>query len=90
VPPLKQQNPLLLMTRFLPKVAGRHVIGLESFRHGNAVFMALVMLEVGPPAKVFGLDRFQGVPATDKALDARRADDFADATLAICACGSPN
>lgn len=77
----KRMNLYLLMTRFLPKLADRHIVEFGSFQGGNALFMGLVMQKIDPRAKIFALDTYAGMPTTDSRIDAHRAGDFADAAL---------
>ena len=77
----KRMNIYLILTRFLPRLAHRDVIEFGAFKGGNAVFMSLVLQEIDPAAKVFALDTFAGMPATDKAIDAHSAGDFANPEL---------
>jgi predicted O-methyltransferase YrrM len=77
----KRMNIYLLMTRFLPKLDQRHIVEFGSFRGGNALFMALVMQEIDPAARIFALDTYTGMPEADKVIDAHRFGDFADAAL---------
>jgi predicted O-methyltransferase YrrM len=74
----KRKNLYLILTRFLPRLGSRDVIEFGSYRGGNAVFMALVMREVDPTAKVYALDTFEGMPATDSSRDVHHAGDFSD------------
>jgi len=78
---LKRMNIYLLMTRFLSKLPHRHIIEFGSFKGGNALFMATVMQEIDPFAKIFALDTYTGMPRTDKAIDAHNEGDFANASL---------
>lgn len=81
VAPAKRQNLYLLLTRFLPKLAHQDVIEFGSFKGGNALFMALVLREVAPKAKVYAMDTYEGMPETDKTIDAHSRGDFADTSL---------
>ena len=45
------------------------------------MFMARVLQEVAPGARVFALDSFAGMPATDPSIDAHSAGDFRDVDL---------
>jgi predicted O-methyltransferase YrrM len=77
----KRQNLYLIMTRFISKLSSRNVVEFGSYKGGNALFMALVMKEVDPTAKVFALDTYEGMPTTDKSIDAHSVGDFADTSL---------
>ncbi|EKS28314.1 Macrocin-O-methyltransferase (TylF) [Afipia felis] len=77
----KRYNLHLLLTQFLPRLQHRNVIEFGSFKGGNAIFMALVMREICPDAKVFALDTYEGMPTTDKSIDAHNTNDFSEAHL---------
>jgi predicted O-methyltransferase YrrM len=79
--PEKRANLYLILTRFLTRLPDRNVIEFGSYKGGNAIFMALVLQEVAPEAKVYALDTYGGMPATDKSIDAHNAGDFADTSL---------
>jgi predicted O-methyltransferase YrrM len=81
VSPEKRANLYLIMTRFLPKLAAKNIVEFGSFKGGNALFMALVMRQVAPAAAIYALDTFEGMPETDKAIDAHSVRDFSDASL---------
>jgi len=77
----KLANLYLLVTRFLPKLPDRNVIEFGSFQGGTAVFIALLLRQVAPEAKVFALDTFEGMPETDRSIDAHSRGDFAETSL---------
>jgi len=77
----KRANIYLLLTRFLPKLADKNVVEFGSYRGGTAIFMALVLREVAPEARVYALDTFEGMPKTDKSIDAHSEADFSDTSL---------
>ncbi len=74
----KRMNLFLLLTRFLGRLGARDVIEFGSYRGGNALFMAWVLRELHPEAKVYALDTYAGMPATDPGRDVHHAGDFAD------------
>jgi predicted O-methyltransferase YrrM len=76
-----RHNLYLLLTRYLPRLQSQNVVEFGSYKGGNALFMALVMREINPEAKVYALDTFAGMPETDKTRDAHNAGDFGDASL---------
>lgn len=78
----KRMNLFLLMTRYLPKLQHRNIVEFGAYKGGNALFMAFVMRDIDPAAKVFALDTFEGMPATDQTRDAHSAGDFGDTDLA--------
>jgi hypothetical protein len=76
-----KMNLYLLMTRFLRNLESSDIVEFGAYKGGNALFMALVMREVSPSAKVYALDTYAGMPETDKSRDAHSAGDFADTSL---------
>jgi predicted O-methyltransferase YrrM len=81
ITPPKRANLYLIITRFLTPLADRNIIEFGSYRGGTALFMALVLREVAPEASVFALDTFEGMPQSDKSVDAHTMGDFADNSL---------
>jgi hypothetical protein len=76
-----RMNLFLLMRFFMQKIPFGHVIEYGSYRGGSAIFMATVAKELYPGMKIFALDTYEGMPPTDKNVDAHNAGDFADARL---------
>ena len=74
---LNRMNIFLILRFFLKPLAGGHIIEFGSYRGGNAIFMAKVAQALHPGMKVFALDTFEGMPRTDKAVDAHTEGDFA-------------
>jgi predicted O-methyltransferase YrrM len=77
-----RMNLFLLLCAYLARLPAGHVIEYGTFRGGNALFMALVAKRVLPGVRVYALDTFAGMPATDGRVDAHSAGDFADVDLA--------
>lgn len=77
----KRLNLYLLLTCFLDKLSSQNIVEFGSFRGGNALFMAAVLKELYPAAKVYALDTYAGMPETDIDRDLHRAGDFATASL---------
>jgi predicted O-methyltransferase YrrM len=73
-----RMNIFLLMRFFLDKLPFGHIVEYGSYRGGSAIFMAYVAQKLYPGTKVFGLDSFEGMPQTDKNVDAHNAGDFSD------------
>ena len=75
-----RMNLFLLAKYFLPRLLldGRagSIVEFGSFRGGSAIFLASVCRSLGLPVKVYGLDTFEGMPPTDKGVDAHNAGDF--------------
>jgi predicted O-methyltransferase YrrM len=78
-------NIFLILKYFLPKLLRKNgpgsIVEFGSFRGGSALFCAAVCERLGLDVKVYGLDTFQGMPATDKAIDAHNTGDFGDVDL---------
>lgn len=75
----------LIVKYFLPKLLEEgsqgSIVEFGSFRGGSAIFFAAVCERFGLDVKVYGLDTFQGMPATDKTIDAHNTGDFGDVDL---------
>ena len=78
---LNLMNLFLILRFFLRQVPFGHLVEFGSYRGGSALFMAAVARAIHPEVRVFALDTFAGMPATDKTIDAHSAGDFADANL---------
>lgn len=76
-----RMNIFLLLRFFLDKIPFGHIVEYGSYRGGSAIFMAYVVQKLYPGMKVFALDSFEGMPPTDKNVDAHNAGDFADVDL---------
>jgi predicted O-methyltransferase YrrM len=79
--PMKLKNLYLVMTRYLPQLDSQNIIEFGAYQGGTALFMALVMREIAPAAKVYALDTFEGMPGVDASRDAHSRGDFADTSL---------
>lgn len=78
----KRMDLFLILTRFLGRLDCQDVIEFGSYRGGNALFMAWILRELYPQAKVYACDTYAGMPQTDLTRDAHYAGDFADTSLA--------
>jgi predicted O-methyltransferase YrrM len=78
----KRMDLFLILTRFLGRLEHHDVIEFGSYRGGNALFMAHILRELHPEAKVYALDTYTGMPATDLTRDAHHAGDFSDTSQA--------
>lgn len=76
-----RMNIYLLLRFFLDKIPFGHIVEYGSYRGGSAIFMAYVAKQLYPGMKVFALDSFEGMPPTDKNIDAHNAGDFSDVDL---------
>lgn len=77
-----RMNIFLLMRFFLDKIPFGHIVEYGSYRGGSAIFMAYIAQMLYPGMKVFALDSFEGMPQTDKNVDAHNAGDFSDTDVA--------
>jgi len=75
-------NIFLLLRFFLAALPAGHIIEFGSYRGGSAIFMAYLAQRLYPGTRVYALDSFEGMPATDKRVDAHNAGDFGDVDLA--------
>lgn len=73
-----RMNLFLLMRFFLNRIPFGHIIEYGTYRGGNAIFMAYVSQKLYPGMKVFALDTFDGMPKTDKEVDAHDEGNFSD------------
>jgi Macrocin-O-methyltransferase (TylF) len=76
-----RMNIFLLLRFFLDKIPFGHIVEYGSYRGGSAIFMAYVAQKLYPGMKVFALDSFEGMPPTDKNVDAHNVGDFADTDI---------
>lgn len=77
-----RMNLFLLLRFFLDKIPFGHIIEYGSYRGGSAIFMAYVAQKLYPGRKIFALDSFEGMPPTDKNVDAHNMGDFSDTDVA--------
>jgi predicted O-methyltransferase YrrM len=73
-----RMNIFLLLRFFLDKISFGHIVEYGSYRGGNAIFMAYVVQKLYPGMRVYALDSFEGMPQTDKNVDAHYAGNFRD------------
>lgn len=71
-------NLFLLMKYFLPRLPPGDIIEFGSYRGGSALFMARVASVCCPDTRIYALDTFAGMPATDHAIDLHREGNFDD------------
>jgi hypothetical protein len=74
-----RMNIFLLLRFFMQNIPFGHIVEYGAYRGGSAIFMAYVAARLFPGMKVFALDSFEGMPATDKDVDAHNQGDFGDA-----------
>lgn len=73
-----RMNIFLILKFFVGKLSFGHVIEYGSYLGGNAIFMAYIVDKLYPGMKVYALDSFEGMPETDKNVDAHNKHDFGD------------
>lgn len=78
---IRLMNLYLLVRFFLPRLNHGHIIEFGSYRGGSALFMAKLAERYLPGVNVYALDTFEGMPATDKNIDAHNAGDFTDTSF---------
>jgi predicted O-methyltransferase YrrM len=74
-------NLFLLVKFFLRDLASQNVIEYGTYRGGGALFLATLLKELYPGARVFALDTFEGMPEVNDTVDLPPPDDFADTNL---------
>jgi Macrocin-O-methyltransferase (TylF) len=77
----KRMNIFLLIRFYLDALPMGNIVEYGSYRGGSAIFMAYLVKRLYPGMKVFALDTFEGMPTTDKDVDAHNAGDFSDVDL---------
>ena len=77
----KLENLFVIIAAFLQNLASQNVIEFGVFRGGSSLFMATLLAELYPDARMYCLDTFSGMPETDKRIDAHSKGDFRDADL---------
>ena len=68
-------------TALLRQSGAGSIIEFGSYRGGSAIFLAAACERLGYDVRVFGLDTFEGMPPTDKTIDAHFAGNFSDVDL---------
>ena len=74
-------NMFLLVKFFLKDLASQNIIEYGTFRGGSALFLAVLLRELYPQARVYALDTFEGMPDVNANVDLPPPDDFADTNL---------
>lgn len=73
-----RMNLFLIIKYFFPSLSSQNIIEFGSYRGGSAIFMAYLLRELYPEAKLYALDTFEGMPETDAKVDLHDAGDFDD------------
>jgi predicted O-methyltransferase YrrM len=76
-----RMNLFLILRFFLDKIGPGDIIEFGSYRGGNAIFLAHVVDQLYPGTKVYSLDTFSGMPATNSEIDAHQEGDFGEVDL---------
>jgi hypothetical protein len=76
-----RMNIFLLLCFFIDKIPFGHIVEYGAYRGGNAIFMAYVAKKLYPGMMVFACDTFEGMPKSDKNVDAHNEGDFSDVDL---------
>jgi hypothetical protein len=74
-------NIFLIIKFFLGDLASQNIIEFGAFRGGGTIFMAMLLREFYPRARVYGLDTYTGMPNLRNGLDNPPPDDFAAVDL---------
>ena len=74
-------NLFLLIKFFLKDLDSQNIIEYGTYRGGCALFMAVLLKELYPGAKVWALDTFEGMPEVNDNVDLPPPDDFAATNL---------
>jgi len=73
-------NLFILIKFFLRKLQSQNIIEFGSFKGGSAVFMATLLREFYPQARLFSLDTFAGLPDLEMGVD-KPPKDFLEVNL---------
>lgn len=79
---LNRINLYLLIRFYLGGMPSQDVAEIGAYHGGNAFFMATLLAELYPKARVYAFDTFEGLPDSTRGHDLHRAGDFGDASLA--------
>lgn len=77
----KLANIFLIIRHYFDQLEHHNIVEFGSYRGGSALFMATLLAELYPDAKVYALDTFEGMPETDQGKDLHNAGDFRDTSL---------
>jgi len=76
-------NLFLLIKFFMKDLPTQNIVEYGTYRGGSALFMATLLKELYPGARVWALDTFEGMPEGKHGLDLPPPDDFAATNLNI-------
>jgi predicted O-methyltransferase YrrM len=74
-------NIFLILKFGFKHLPSHNIVEFGSYRGGSAIFMAVVLAELYPDARVYALDTFGGMPDTDPSKDLHKAGDFSDTNM---------
>lgn len=72
-------NFFLIIRDGLRHLDSQNIIEFGSYKGGTAIFMATILNELYPDAKLYALDSYEGMPETDSSIDMHGKGDFCDA-----------
>lgn len=79
--PAKLMNLYLLLRFGLPEIEAGDIVEFGSYKGGSAIFMGSLLRSLGSSARVFALDTYAGMPATDAVRDLHHKGDFIDTSI---------
>ncbi len=82
LPHAKLMNLYMLIRFGLPQIEAGDIVEFGSYKGGSAIFMASLLRSLDSSARVFALDTYGGMPATDVVRDLHNAGDFRDTDIA--------
>lgn len=74
-------NLCLIIRRFLSQSYDKNIVEFGSYKMGTVLFMAKLLEEIDPKARVFALDTFSGIPESSCELDYHNAGEFSGVDL---------
>lgn len=80
---IRLQNLFLILKDGVTRLPGQDVIELGAYRCGTVFFIATVLKELVPDARIYAADSFRGIPEHDELLDRHRSGDFWDVNLSL-------
>jgi predicted O-methyltransferase YrrM len=76
-----RMNIYLILRFFLGGIDRGSILEFGSYKGGNAIFMSYVADRLYPGTRVFALDSYEGMPPTNKDVDAHNEGDFSGVDL---------
>ena len=78
---MNRMNIFLILRFFMGNIPRGSIVEFGSYKGGNAIFMSYIADRLYPGTKVFALDSYEGMPATNKDVDAHNEGDFSGVDL---------